>query len=282
MPIVHVLGGQGMLGVALTYVLRASGFIVHAPGRDVFEIGRTPPETLGLSKGTWVVNAAGVINRRMTSAEGVAEARRVNALFPPALADHCADVGARMIHISTDCVFEGARGPYDERSLANPIDDYGRSKLAGEPSNCLVLRSSILGPELRNHYSLFCWFLSQTGPCRGFRQHLWNGMTSVQMSRCVSEIISRGLYAERVQHLFGEDTTKDAMLRTIADVFDHQVEIVPDDGHARDTRLATCHTDDLAQLPIPPFRRQIEALRPFADPRGHWRTPLTGSGDAAQ
>ena len=96
-----------------------------------------------------VVNCIGLVKQRPEAGDAAALVR-ANALFPHELAAACAERGARLVHISTDCVFAGDRGGYAEDDRPDPADLYGRSKLAGEPEGegVLTLRTSMLGREL--------------------------------------------------------------------------------------------------------------------------------------
>ena len=111
-----------------------------------------------------VVNCIGLVKQRPEAADAAALVR-ANALFPHQLRAACAQRGARLIHISTDCVFSGDRGGYAEDDRPDPADLYGRSKLAGEPEGegVLTLRTSMLGRELDRASGLLEWFLSVRG-----------------------------------------------------------------------------------------------------------------------
>jgi len=84
------------------------------------------------------------------------------------LADYCESHNVPMIHLSTDCVFDGNSGLYVESDPTCAKDAYGQSKIDGEPQNAITLRTSIVGPEASNFYSLLCWFLTQENQCYGF------------------------------------------------------------------------------------------------------------------
>ncbi len=77
-----------------------------------------------------VINAVGIVKQRPAAKEAV-ESIRINSLLPHELASACTEIGARLVHISTDCVFSGLKGGYTEEDLPDPIDLYGRSKLLG-------------------------------------------------------------------------------------------------------------------------------------------------------
>ncbi len=137
----------------------------------------------------------------------------VNSAFPHLLSGL---YGEKLIQITTDCVFDGLHGaPYDEDSVHTPNDLYGLTKSLGEPSmNSLVLRTSIIGPEINGGVSLLEWFLEQEGQVNGYINHKWNGITTKEFAKICDKIISYetkfpkiGLY-----HIFGSDITKYEML----------------------------------------------------------------------
>ncbi len=116
---------------------------------------------------------------------------RANALFPHQLAAACAERGVRLIQISTDCVFSGRRGGYAESDLPDPVDLYGRSKLAGEPEGgaMLTLRTSMIGRELASSHGLLEWFLAQEGEVRGFTEAFFTGPTASVLARVICDLI---------------------------------------------------------------------------------------------
>jgi dTDP-4-dehydrorhamnose reductase len=269
-PTVMVIGSTGMLGAALVRHLSSRGHSLRPVSRGEFVIGRDPVSALDLAGVDCVVNAAGLINRRLVEGANEADAWLVNSLFPRLLADHCEARGVRAIHVSTDCVFDGTAGPYVETDPPTATDLYGRSKAWGEPRNCLVIRTSIFGPELRNFYLLLSWFLAQTDECRGFTNHLWNGMTTLQLARCVETILDKDLHENRVQHLFSEDTTKYDLLCAMAKAFSRPVRVIPfEDARRRDTRLRTIHPELPQQLGIASLEEQLRDLVPFAEALRH-------------
>ena len=111
---------------------------------------------------TVVVNAAGLVKQRPEGSDPVA-AMAVNALLPHRLSARCRASGARLLHVSTDCVFSGARGRYTEADSPDPVDLYGRSKWLGEvaTAGCLTLRLSLVGWELGTRRGLVEWFRQQ-------------------------------------------------------------------------------------------------------------------------
>lgn len=265
---VLVLGNNGMLGVAVCHQLRQAGFDVIAKGRDSFDAKNLDLRGLIPEGCEAVINACGMINRRLKQAPE--DFLLVNSLFPRHLADLCEARNVRLIHVSTDCVFKGDQGPYDETSSATADEFYGQSKLWGEPRNAMVIRTSIIGPELVNHYSLLCWFLQQENDVNGFFNHHWNGLTTLELARALGNILTKSLWQPGVFHLFGEDLSKFTLLKMIASAFQSTTPIKAiDDTVARDTRLRSVY-DLQQQLQILPMTAQLERLCEVSNHHGHW------------
>lgn len=270
-----VIGRDGMLARAMRRVLVLHGHAVRAVGRQEHDI-LAPGEPLDLRDIDAVVNCAGLTNRRLSGADAAPRAFLANSLFPRVLADRCEALAIPMIHISTDCAFSGKHGNRVESDEADAEDLYGRSKVLGEPRNAMVLRTSIIGPEVVNGDGLLCWFLAQTGECLGFDHHLWNGVTTLELSRIVAVVLGRNLHVPGIRHVFGEAQTKRAMLEAFARHFDHRIRILPaPPGPGRDMRLATLHPAFLGQLAVRSFADQLDEIAPLMDRRGYWRPGIS-------
>ncbi len=264
-----------MLARAMRHVLAKRGHEVRALGREEHDVRRRGA-AIELAGFDAVVNAAGVINRRLTGPGSAEEALLVNSLFPRLLADRCQVVGIPLIHVSTDCVFGGTRGRRLESEAPDATDLYGRSKAMGEPLNALVLRTSIVGPEVATGDSLLCWFLGQAESCRGYDNHLWNGMTTFELGRIVATLLERGASERGIRHVFGEDQSKRQVLEALRDAFAHPIRIDPSAcGETQDMRLATAFPEFLAGFAVRPFADQLAELRPVMDRRGFWRPGVT-------
>jgi dTDP-4-dehydrorhamnose reductase len=264
---VLVLGGTGLAGSALVHVLEGSGHTVSAPTRAEYDILKGPlPRTL-LDGADAVVNAA--VLKDLTDREA---AVRVNAEFPHELARLCSHAGVKLVHLSSDGVFSGRGGPFDEASAPDPDDEYGAQKLAGEPSFGLVLRTSIIGPEHRGFEALLCWFLAQRGSVPGYADQLWNGVTSVALAHAIGNVMALGPLPNGVRHVFAEDVTKQELLIRIARAFGREMIIQPTRAPvARDRRLRTRYPEFLAACGLPSLDTQLAELPSLADERGHWR-----------
>ncbi|WP_077154501.1 dTDP-4-dehydrorhamnose reductase family protein [Bacteroides bouchesdurhonensis] len=116
----------------------------------------------------------------------------INAYFPHLLKKLSDEIGAKLIHISTDCVFSGKKGNYTEGDFRDADDIYGRSKALGEIINDkdLTIRTSIIGPELKVHgEGLFHWFMYQTGKVNGFKTAIWGGVTTLELAKAIDTAI---------------------------------------------------------------------------------------------
>jgi dTDP-4-dehydrorhamnose reductase len=235
---VLVLGTTGMLGSVVYDWLRADPSLrVSGAARDV-DLARTltpnaaePLTAIDVERGEtpdltgidWVVNCVGVIKPyiRDDNRDEVARAIQVNSLFPLRLAMAAEKAGARVIQIATDCVYSGREGCYDEKAAHDATDAYGKSKSLGEvrSPNMMHLRCSIIGPEVKGFVSLLCWFLKQPqgATLNGYRNHLWNGVTTLHFAKIAHGIIKEGAPLTHVQHILATgDITKADMLRSFA------------------------------------------------------------------
>ena len=206
-----------------------------------------------------VINCAGITNRY--SAQKPLEAMFVNGALPHIFSYH---YGSKLIHITTDCVYDGIDGaPYNEMSPPNPTDIYGISKLLGEPKDhSLVFRTSIIGPEITGFVSLLEWVKKQERKTiKGFTNHLWNGITTKEFGNICDKIISNrdafpksGLF-----HIFSNDVTKYEMVMKIKEKFGVNVNIEPEESSPIDRRLGSIH-DLCKKLQIPSFNKMMEQL----------------------
>ena len=163
----------------------------------------------------------------------------VNAVLPHRLARLCALAGARLIHLSTDCVFAGDKGMYREDDLPDAQDVYGRTKLLGEVDypHALTLRTSIIGHELASHHSLVCWFLSQHGPVRGYSQAIFSGLPTVEIARVIDKYVLDRPELHGLYHLSAEPIDKLSLLQLVAKTYGKENEITEDRSMVIDRSL---------------------------------------------
>ena len=140
-----------------------------------------------------VINCVGII-KQLKEAHNPILSLTINSLLPHRLAELCALAGARVIHMSTDCVFNGKKGNYKESDPSDAEDLYGRTKFLGELpyENAVTIRSSIIGHELETQSGLIGWFLSQEGKkIKGFQRAIYTGFTTMEMARIIELILTR-------------------------------------------------------------------------------------------
>ncbi len=187
-----------------------------------------------------IVNCVGIVKQRV-EALNVVESIAVNSLFPHWLGELAALAGARVVHLSTDCVFSGKVGGYTEESAPDPVDLYGRSKLLGELTEApgLTLRTSIIGLEIGRNTSLVEWFLSQQQPVSGFTRAIYSGLTTMEMARCIAGVVEDHPDLAGVWHVASDPIDKFTLLRKLAAALGRAHDFVqPDDNLACDRSLA--------------------------------------------
>lgn len=178
-----------------------------------------------------VINAVGVI-KQLSTAEDPLVVVPINAIFPHRLSGLCALAGARLVHVSTDCVFSGRQGAYREEDESDADDLYGKSKYIGEVTDALhaiTLRTSGIGHELNSRHGLLEWFLSTTGRVRGFSKAIYTGLPWVELAKVIRDHVLPRPDLHGLYHVSSEPITKLALLHLFADTYGKSVEIVPDD-----------------------------------------------------
>lgn len=187
-----------------------------------------------------VVNAIGIVKQRSESKHAIPSIE-INALLPHRLAIACRERGARLLHLSTDCVFSGRKGHYAEDDPADAEDLYGRSKLLGEVGDpgSLTLRTSIIGLELARRKSLIEWFLAQRGTIRGYRQAIYTGFTTLEMARIVEHALLAQPERSGVYQASSEPIDKYTLLVKLRDRLGRDLAIEPDDEFRCDRSLTS-------------------------------------------
>ncbi|MDX1810297.1 MAG: SDR family oxidoreductase, partial [Sulfurospirillaceae bacterium] len=139
---------------------------------------------------TIIINCIGIIKQLPMSNDPLT-AITVNAQLPHRISLVARSANARLIHISTDCVFNGKDGNYTEMSPSNAEDLYGRTKFLGEVAypHCVTLRTSIIGHELKTNFSLIDWFMSQENEINGFTKAIYSGFTTVEIVNIISNYV---------------------------------------------------------------------------------------------
>ncbi|MGK9046887.1 SDR family oxidoreductase [Stutzerimonas chloritidismutans] len=186
-----------------------------------------------------VINCVGLI-KQLADAKDPLTALPINAMLPHRLARLCALAGARLIHVSTDCVFSGRKGLYQETDLSDAEDLYGKSKYIGELHDlphAITLRTSIIGHELGSSYALVDWFLSQQGSVKGFTKAIFSGLPTVELARVMKDFVIPHPQLNGLYHVAAAPIDKFELLNQVAAQYGKQIEIRPDDALAIDRSL---------------------------------------------
>lgn len=173
-----------------------------------------------------VINCIGVV-KQLKQAYNPLESIPLNSILPHRLAEICKAFNARLIHISTDCVFSGNKGFYKESDLPDATDLYGRSKLLGEVSypHAITLRTSIIGHELTGNRSLIDWFLSQQGKVKGFTKAVFSGFPTIEIARIIHEYILPQPQLNGLYHVAAEPVNKFDLLTLVKRIYKTDVDI---------------------------------------------------------
>lgn len=186
-----------------------------------------------------VINAVGVV-KQLPSAKDVITTLELNSILPQRLAILSKKFGFRLILFSTDCVFDGGRGMYNEQDTPNALDLYGKSKQLGEISqeNVLTIRSSIIGRELNTSHSLIEWFLSNRGGrVFGFTTAIYSGFPTIVIADIIKGLIVDHPSLCGVHHIASEPINKYELLGLVDEFYDAAVEIEPSDQLVIDRSL---------------------------------------------
>jgi len=218
--------------------------VVFDPARAVTGLDAADPaamaDCLDSVRPDAVVNCAGIIKQSGAIADKETTIR-VNSLLPHRLAGLCSERKIRLVHISTDCVFDGVKGHYTEDDTPCPSDFYGTSKLMGEvrdSDNAITLRTSIIGNELFSSFGLLEWLLSQKGKrVKGFDRAIYTGFTTLEMARIILTVLERFPAMKGLWQVSSEAITKYDLLRLIVDKFKLDIAVDKDEKFGCDRSL---------------------------------------------
>jgi len=280
---VLVLGVSGMLGNVVLRFLCAAGHSVVGTVRSqhqlqLFAADLRPRIVAGFDienadalvalfariRPTVVVNCIGMV-KQLAGAEDPMMAIPLNALLPHRLARLCAMVNARLVHISTDCVFAGTKGGYREDDPADAADLYGRSKYLGEVDypHAVTLRTSIIGHELTNAHGLLGWFLAQHGTVRGYTRAIFSGLPTVELARIIREHVMSHPQLHGVYHVSAAPIAKYELLHVVREVYNKPIEIQADDSLVIDRSLDSSRFRRLTGYVPPSWPELIRAMHRF-------------------
>lgn len=252
-----ILGGDGMLGHQLLVSYQKHHEVMVTLRRDlsdyaVFKIFNAKNSYTGIDvrnndrlvevfsdfRPEAVINAIGIIKQRSEAKDAI-PSLEINALLPHRLALLCKATGARLIQLSTDCVFSGRKGSYKESDEADALDLYGKTKYLGElhESYSVTLRTSIIGLELSRKKSLIEWFLAQHGTIKGFQKAIFSGFTTLEMSRIIDDILLNHPEISGLYNVSSLPISKYELLALLKKKLKFDINIEPDNSLIIDRSL---------------------------------------------
>lgn len=280
-----ILGATGMLGSAVMRVLSSGSF-----GHEVFgtirgedgrnRIPRVSPDRLiaGVDvldqdalvaamaqvRPNVVVNCIGLIKQHGAAKDPLV-ALPLNAMLPHRIARLCALIGARMVHISTDCVFDGAKGGYLESDPSDAVDLYGKSKFLGEvhARHAITLRTSIIGHELGRASSLVGWFLSQEGSVKGFTRAIFSGLPTVTLAGVIRDQVLPAPDLSGLYHVAAEPISKYDLLSLIAQTYGKDTTLIADPSLVIDRSLNGSRFVTATGYTVPPWPDLVRQMHAF-------------------
>lgn len=215
-----IIGSSGTLGHIVTYYLRECGYYVFDISKhrkidertyicDVLESGVL--ETLSLMKYDVIINFAALLVK--PSEINKPAAILLNSWLPHRLEQLTVNSNTKVIHMSTDGIFNGKNGPYIEKTVGNSSTFYGKTKYLGEIFNNkdITIRTSVLGPSLfEDGTGLFHWFVSQTGNVNGYENTKFNAITTLEFAKIVEQILNSIQSVSGILHIASSETISKA------------------------------------------------------------------------
>jgi dTDP-4-dehydrorhamnose reductase len=281
---VIVLGATGMLGNAVFRVLAEShGFNVTGTVRNGAAAFLLPPalrthvvsgvnvenderlaQLFTQIRPHIVINCVGLV-KQLTVANDPLSAIPINALLPHRLSRLCDVARARLVHISTDCIFSGTKGMYTEADVSDAKDLYGRSKYLGEVNypHAITLRTSIIGHELNGARSLIGWFLEQTGSVKGYKRSIFSGLPTVEIAHVIRDHVIPYPELHGVYHLSAEPINKFDLLTLVAQTYGKKIDISEDDQLVIDRSLDSTRFRQATSFAPKPWPELIRTMREF-------------------
>lgn len=195
-----VIGSNGMAGHIIAGYLKQQGHSIVTVARNnadyllnIEDIEEVKTFFTKLDNNfDFVINCIGLLVK--DSIDRPDRAAIINSWFPHYVEHVYKNTATKVIHLSTDCVFDGEKGEYIESDVHTEMNAYGSSKSLGEINNNkdVTFRMSIIGPEIKtNGTGLLNWVVTCTDlELQGWENAWWNGITTLQLAKCIQQYIS--------------------------------------------------------------------------------------------
>jgi dTDP-4-dehydrorhamnose reductase len=264
-----VIGSKGMAGHMVRQLLiENKAFEVIDISRDnqrfksTYSFDLTDLEQLSnilcIEKPDLIINCVGILNQAAKA--NPEKSIFINSLIPHFLSARC----KRLIHISTDCVFNGSKGNYLENDTKDGYGLYAESKSLGEVtySPHLTVRTSIIGPELKsNGTGLLHWFLNQRAQIKGYSNALWSGVTTLQLAKFIEDLIDKPEITGLIHYTNNAKISKLNLLKLVALAFSKKIDIMPYDDYHVDKSLINTRSD--VHFKVPDYNDMLMELSEY-------------------
>jgi|688.fasta_scaffold246903_2 dTDP-4-dehydrorhamnose reductase len=256
-----IIGSKGMAGhVIYNYFKENTNFEIsdiardtnfHTPKYqlDVSDFSRLT-DAIDKEKPEVVINCIGILNQDAETNPD--KAILFNSYLPHFLARLGDKNAFKLIHISTDCVFNGKIGGYTEMSIKDGIGFYAQTKALGEVTygNNLTIRTSIIGPELKNNgIGLLHWFLMKKANIDGYTEAFWSGVTTLQLAKSISLIIEQNELCGLIHLTNNVKISKFELLNLFKTFFNKKVIVIPNNNYKVDKSLLSTRSDVTSEVP---------------------------------
>lgn len=271
---VAIFGSNGMAGHIITKYLKKQHIDVVTIAKDnsdlicdIENLTNINYTVSQLNDCDFIINCIGLLVKN--SIENPERAIWINGWFPHYLESKFKDTKTRIIHLSTDCVFDGSRGWYIEEDDHTEKNMYGRSKSIGEIKNDkdITFRMSIIGTEIKEYGTgLLNWIVtSKNDELSGWKNAWWNGITTLQLAKCIFQYIDNPKISG-VYHLVNNNLSinKYELLCQINEVFELRKKIIDGNG-PKSVNKILIDTRREFNFKIPNnYKTQLEEMREFS------------------
>lgn len=271
---IYIFGANGMLGTYTKTYLKSQNKACICFTRDDLDVSTVTYDKLEklfdkytIHDNDIIINCAGIIpqskNINDTSSRNYF---LINSLFPNMLSTFASLNKMKFIHITTDCVFSGSKGNYTELDCHDETNNYGVSKSLGELGyNSTVIRTSIIGEELKNKYSLLEWVKKHNNTIiNGYTNHYWNGVTCLQLAKIINNMIDENIWWSGVRHIYSPTSvTKYELVQMINDIYNLNNTVEPIETETTVNKTLASIYDVNSQFNIPELSIQLEDLKLF-------------------
>ena len=274
---IYILGITGMLGSKLfleflkkKYKVRGSARFINKKFNkynshidlitDVYDLDKLKKK-IKIFKPKIIINCVGIIKQKINKIDEK-DIFYVNSIFPHELYKISVTVNAKLIHFSTDCVFDGKVGNYNEKHAPNAHDVYGFSKRLGEINykNSITLRTSIIGHEIKGKYSLLEWFLNQKKNCEGYSKAYFSGLPTIEIFDFLEKHILNKKNINGLYNLSSTKISKFNLLKLIAKIYGKKIKIIKNKDFKIDRSLNSKKLKKITSYKSPSWQKLVKKM----------------------